>query len=287
MTDFAAFTLQAIQQPAKNGYQWFLMIDCAVNLKIDIASDLRIELQALDLLSLEPVDWRECVSPVLLPLPVDGLSDKQSRAWLQFMQRWQYTNALTVLESSLYFEALAHALNQRTDALLTDDMSVVLRFFDTRTIATLRKILSPEQLRVFTSIAQRWIYIDRYGEAQTLQQSKSAVDDDFVAPLEFSAQQEAQLIEAGEIDAMVNLLVNQQINGLIDLTPPVQYDLTAQLLSNTKDYQINQLSDQAAFCRVGLELGSDFHQKSPWSTELVDVTAQRSTFTQLLEKLAS
>lgn len=285
MSTFLEHMQKIAAQPVHNGCQWFLMIDCAVNLKTNLARELQLDIPAVDLLTLMPVDWLHCVSPVLLQLPIDTISHTKNSAWQQFMQRWQYTNALTLLESSLPFEQLSQALHNRTNALLPDTMDVILRFFDTRTLAALINILNPEQLALFTSIAWQWIYIDRYGKAQTLQANRSGIADQFLPPLKFNTLQETQLIDAGEVDAMVNLLINQDDSQLIRLMPPKQYELISNLLSSAKKYQIHQLTEQAAFCRVGLGLGGDFHLQNPWNTELVAVTTGKQTFTNLLEAI--
>ncbi|WP_172425486.1 DUF3304 domain-containing protein [Candidatus Dactylopiibacterium carminicum] len=122
---------------------------------------------ALDILTRATPIWRECAAPILLQLP--RFSGCTANTWQAFAARWQYANALVLIEGALSHATLCHALHARTEAMLPDAIAVLLRYFDTRVLPVLLTTLETSRRAAFLSIASTWLYADRYGIAVTLQ----------------------------------------------------------------------------------------------------------------------
>jgi hypothetical protein len=285
MQTFSELTLALLRQPITTAQYRYLLIDTSVTAGINIAQQLRLENSALDVLTGVGVEWKKSVSPVLLPLPNAPLSTTQLSAWEKFSERWKWANALMLLQSSLPIQNLSQQLKARTEVQLPDDMTVLLRFFDTRVFATLLEVLTSEQRSVFCEIAN-WIYPDRSGDAHELNtQNDSAQALQLNPAFQLNAGQEAAMVESSDTDAMRNLLLQQGHAALAKLTPPQQYEAVSKLLTCCGIYGVDQLSDQVAFCHVGLDLGPDFPLQAPWAQELEKLSTKAITFTKLLQQI--
>lgn len=234
---------------------------------------------ALDILTQATPVWSECASPVLLHLP--RFSEHTANIWQTFAARWQYANALILIESTLPHTALCHALHARTEAMLPEAIAVLLRYFDTRTFQVLLTTLEAPQRATFLGIASTWLYADRYGSAVTLPGSAEQADT-FIAPLTLTPAQESALIDAGEADTLVNLLLDQGNTTLATLPPYTQHEVIACALDTARTYGIDQLPDQIAYCTLSLALGPGFHDTIDWQPVLSEVRAGRQRFMQAL-----
>jgi hypothetical protein len=86
--------------------------------------------------------------------------------WLHVQGR--HANCLAVLVSPLDITALHAQLRQRTELMLPGNLRMVLRYFDTRSLPLLPRLLTEPQYAAFTACAAEWHYLDRAGEVQRL-----------------------------------------------------------------------------------------------------------------------
>jgi hypothetical protein len=128
-------------------------------------------------------------------------------------------------------------LRDRTDAVLPQNLGVLLRYFDPRVLDTLTKVLDRERLSAFLGIASCWAFPERSGGLLMLETDTLEGGKELKTPITFDTTQEAALIDAGEADAMIYLLLNQGnaallagdvADGRADQTQEVSFDPLAR-----------------------------------------------------------
>ncbi len=177
-------------------------------------------------------------------------------------------------------------LRERTQAVLPDSMEVVLRFFDPRVFAALLNHLDADALRGFLSAATVWALPDRRGEVHVIAHGVSELGQAFVSPMRLNATQESALIDAGEADAIVDLLLNQNNDRLLTMIPPDQHEHVAAAIAQTRHFGIEHTPEQLAFCAAALAFGADFHTREPWLALMPEVKAARINFSEAVSLAA-
>jgi len=286
MTFFAEFvstTLAAACGPASHRY---LILDASATRPVDFVRALALKGQAIDLLTRKPCTWRECASPVLIRLPTEAASVAICRRARELMNDWRYANCFLYVESPHAPDVAVRLFAERTDAVLPQDMSVVLRYFDSRIFGTLMRVLDDWQLRAFLAAGTRWALPGRTGELLLLDHGNDPEAPVFTAPLVLGTAQEAALIDAAETDAMVDLLLNQNNSVLLNLLPPQQFERIGQALARANGLGLRELGDQVAYCSLDLDLGPAFIHDSPWVEGLGSVKEGRMSLSALIEQAA-
>jgi hypothetical protein len=178
----------------------------------------------------------------------------------------QFANCFCVLQSELSYKEIANELRKRSYAELPDHLEVVLRFFDTRTLPLLPKLLSPTQYAQFVSCAKAWYYIDRFGLAQQL--PTATTDAEFVGPVVLNEEQEKLLVQDGLTDSVIDQLLTQRHPALHGLSPPEQFVLIERMLGHARPLGIDDTLDATLFCYASFEHGQDFVEREPWQARL-------------------
>lgn len=261
---FSEHVAQRLASPrASDGPHRYLVTDQSAFHGIAVMQELGwIDAPAIDILGRRTVDWARCAGPVLMPAPEGALTESQRQRWLAFAERWRMANAMTYFEHRVEPTQLSVDLNDRTRGLLPDRMSVVLRWFDNRVMASLDHILRPAQRTALWQGCEHFVYADRRGAA--------VVPEPFAAaqavplPITLNVDQQAALMQASEADTVINVLLDQATPALLRMLPPDQHVLVSVLLRSAAAHGIGQLSDQVAYCHLGLELGADFDLHAPW-----------------------
>ena len=207
------------------------------------------------------------------PLVVDVSDKDSSRTVARTLERIyaqaRFANALSFICSRLPLDEVTNALCERTKVELPDQMSVLLRFFDTRTLPLLPRLLTTAQYAAFVSAFSSWHYVDRYGQLIPMQgsvsQGEAAI---FKAPLILNVEQERLLIDDGTADAVIDQLIDQRHPVFAGTSPPQQYDMIAPLVEAARKVGISDLHEVLLFCCAGLTQGRDFEQRPPWAERL-------------------
>jgi hypothetical protein len=221
-------------------------------------------------------------SPLLLE--IDSLGDDETTQrivqWLCEQGRW--ANGLMALRTPLPLPELRKRLNTRTEAILPDNYRVLLRFFDGRILPTLASVLKPAQRMQFLGCVTEWHYADRDGILQAVKDVQFENEDSFDAPLKLDQAQQNALIQASEVDAVIDQLHRHtQFDG----TPPEYYRRVAPLVASAKRYGIEDTPHVAMFSMVGLQDGAEFHLQAPWKPLLEQIRDGKLNFPLALEKL--
>jgi Domain of unknown function (DUF4123) len=283
---FAEFVAEALLKPAARGTCRYLVVDTAATRPTNMVAELALTGSGFDILTGDRCVWREAASPVLIELPAAASENSLYHRTGEALAKWQFANCFVYLESLHSREATVRLLRERTEAVLPQGVPVLLRHFDSRVLTALVRTLSGEQLSTFLSAATRWAWPGRRGELTVLKQEIGLTRAAFVAPLEFDSTQEAALIDVGEADAMVDLLLDQNNGALQALLPPEQHERISAMLDVATTLGIDQLTDQAAYCSLALELGPAFCEDEPWAASMPDVRAGRLRFADVLERVA-
>ena len=190
---------------------------------------------AVDLLggrrSIEPTG----VTPVLIHARSLHASPARTQRKLEeLMSVAAVSNSVGLLRSTLTLEALQVALQARTRVVLPQGLQAVLRYFDTRALPLLPRLLTPAQYAWMLEPVSEWHYLDRWGqlrqlpapvhsEAKTLQPQPDG--------LVLDEAQEAMLIDDGLTDAIIDRLLTQQHEALIEASPPEQFEIIDPLVN--------------------------------------------------------
>jgi hypothetical protein len=126
----------------------------------------------------------------------------------------------------------------------------------------------------------------RHGELHRIDGEPNTPAVEVTWPIDLDSTQEMALIDAGEADAMIDLLLNQNDAALQGLLPPEQHERISAALVAAKALGIEGLSDQVLFCALEMELGVKFHEYEPWVSALRGAKAARTKFTDLVAQVA-
>jgi Domain of unknown function (DUF4123) len=193
-----------------------------------------------------------------------------------------YACAVSALDSSLNIDQLAAALTARCTVRLPEGIDMLLRFFDTRVMDALIDVLKPDQIELLVSCTTRWMYAGREGPLDPVSLSDREGRDTFVTPIELTQKQQNALIDAGEPDLVIGLLVDANIEPLIKMPVPRRYRAISQLIAKARQWGLSETPDFAAYCSLALSIGTGFAEQAPWSELLPEVKAKRLTFSQAL-----
>jgi hypothetical protein len=283
---FAEFVATVLESPAAEPCRRYLIIDAAATRPTNMARELGLGTQAFDILTDKACDWRESASPVLIELPADNANAHVWRSARELLTRWRYANCFVYVETLHGPEEALRMLRQRTEAVLPQNMSVILRYFDPRVFSVLLRAWDADRLQSFLSAGVRWAIPGRRGELQLIECDHSAPTTPFTAPLNLSTTEEATLIDASEADAIVCLLLNQNNSVLQTLLPPEQYEQVSAALDAAKTFRIEQVPDQATFCACALAQGLGFCELPPWAALMPEVRAGRLKFADVAARVA-
>jgi hypothetical protein len=201
-----------------------------------------------------------------------ALSDKgRSRALRRLCDEGCYGTALSVIDSNLSLRDLASALTARCEAQLPENYDVLLRYFDTRIMATLIQVLSPVELETFFSCAQSWWYSDRNGVLVQAISADVPRSEKFASPLRLTVDQQNAFIQAGETDAVIDVLVQSKVEPLLDMPYPERYPIVHRYLEAARGWRLSSPRDLASYCTLALLHGEGFSLQSPWNAVLAAV----------------
>lgn len=189
----------------------------------------------------------------------------------------RFANAISLLSSPLSIGDLQTALCERSRIDLPGQLEAVLRYFDTRTLPLLPRLLTPRQYADFTRGVHRWRYLDRWGAVQCLPTPTPLLGEHVPAPtrLKLDDAQEAMLIDDGLTDAVIDLMLTQRHTALLDRSPPEQFDTVDPLVNAARAAGLNEPCEALAFAAKALAEGADFSQREPWLRRLAQYREKR------------
>jgi Domain of unknown function (DUF4123) len=226
-------------------------------------------------------------APLLVALPRDGAA-VQEREFLRWVYRHCCTTTCVItLRTEMSERALFEALRRRMDACLPDDMPVMLRCFDTRTLSVLPGVLTEPQRTMFFSIASRWFWLNRCGQARMLSGAPKQVADTWPANFRLTEAQEARLIESGAADAVLYQLVQSAPDVVREHGRLALYILIERLMSTMRAQRIESVPMQALYCVAEIDHGPEFASTPRWKEPMTRVAQGEISFAQAIEEVGA
>jgi hypothetical protein len=145
------------------------------------------------------------VAPILISVCSKGRLVLPRRILDWVAKKGTFSSSIVILTSPLEIDEVWARLSWRLEVRLSEDMGAMLRFYDPRVLEGLVKVMSKDQKKQFLGLAESWRYVDRLGK---LVEIRTLFNDceDFSAPLILSQEQESSLIDASEIDQVLDQL---------------------------------------------------------------------------------
>ncbi|MES2117681.1 MAG: DUF4123 domain-containing protein [Pseudomonadota bacterium] len=181
-----------------------------------------------------------------------------------------YTSSLLFLASPLSTRDLAQRLARRLNAVLSEDMDVMLRFFDPRIFASLLDVLSAEQQQAFLSVGNCWWFVNRHGHLQQVK-AQFSDEDGYNHPIRLTAEQEHALVEISEPDQVAELLEAGAPDEYGALPWPDRHDFIVRHMAAAKSIGIDATHELAQYCLLALLHGEGFLEQRKWHAVLQDV----------------
>jgi hypothetical protein len=226
-------------------------------------------------------------APLLIALP-DGGHASSERELLRWLHRQcSTTSCVVTMRSSLAADALFNALRARLNVLLPQHVPVMLRYFDTRTLAVLPTVLTAEQRTGFFGIARRWFWLNRYGQAETFNSALSPEVDTWPSDCELNDTQEAALIESGNSDAVVFQLVQSAPDIVREHGRLALHMLAERHAPAMRRFHLDSVQMQTLYCMAAVEHGDDFAQSDRWKASMGRVAAGQLSFTQAVSEVGA
>jgi hypothetical protein len=142
-------------------------------------------------------------------------------------------SAVTLLDSPLPTADLRRRLVARLDVTLSENMVMMLRFFDPRILSQLRITLTAAQSAAFFSVASHWWYLDRAGMLIGFSAAFLPADAACI-PLVLHQKQEFALVDASEADHVLALLTQEVPNLMASIPPCERYGAILTSVSGAK-----------------------------------------------------
>lgn len=202
------------------------------------------------------------VAPLLFPL------DEESNKEYSHLLRWveehgTYTSSMLLISSSLNKAELSRRLAQRLDARVSEQMNVMLRYFDPRIFEALLTVLNESQRGVFLSVADCWWYFDRSG-TEMRQTAKYELVDRFEAPLVLTAEQEFALLDASEADQVAAQLREMMPDQYLQIPLPQQHAFIMRHMAAARAVGVVATHELSLYCGLALLYGEDFALTPHW-----------------------
>lgn len=196
-----------------------------------------------------------------------------------------YSSCLMLIASPLSLSVLASRLAARLDAKISEDMEVLLRFFDPRVFEQLVQYLSAQQRTDFLSAGSAWWFVDRQGELQAVDAHFSPAEA-FQSPLLLSARQEHELLDASEFDQVEEQLRLSVPRELSQVMPPKRYEFISRQMTAAREFGINSTRELSLYCALAFVYGADFSDLPEWSSQLSLIREGKHDLTSLVSSLS-
>ena len=219
------------------------------------------------------------VAPLLFRIGTgqDGVRQRRMVRWL--VQQGTYASSIVLMASPLALEPLAHRLRTRLDAVLPDNLDILLRFYDPRILEQLMLVLPDEQKQCFLSVAERWWFVDRRGQLKEVAATFCATDH-LTAPLALDTVLESALIDASEPDQVAQLLQSGAPFDYETLPPGERHDFILRHVAAARRIGIEVTHERALYCALALLHGEHFAVGENWRAALQDVVQKKVSLTQ-------
>jgi hypothetical protein len=222
------------------------------------------------------------VAPILFRIDPGVASQRGVLTWLE--EHGTFSSALLFVTSLLEIDALASCLSKRLDARISEEVEVLLRYYDPRIFEQLLNVFSPPQRADFLCCAKTWWFVGRTGELHEVS-AEFEMADSFLPPLRLSADQELALLDACENDQVIEQLKAALPDLYSALPPSERYEFVSRHVTAAQQLKISATHELALFCAIALTTGDDFSSKPMWDEILCKVNAGEVSFSDAVAQL--
>ncbi|WP_157406459.1 MULTISPECIES: DUF4123 domain-containing protein [unclassified Janthinobacterium] len=224
------------------------------------------------------------VAPVLFQITMDerGIQHRILIDWV--CEHGTYSSSMIFLVSPLPMPELARRLMTRLDAVLSEDIEVLLRFFDPRIFEQLMVVLSIKEKQEFLCIAHECWFPDRRGNLQKVRALFSEVDI-YSSPMTLNSAQEDALLDASEQDQVAALLLSGIPESYLNLSLPKRSDFIVRHMEAAKLLGISSTHELALYCALPFFYGEDFSEEQQWKIVLEKVKLKMVDLKQAAEEV--
>lgn len=220
---------------------------------------------------------------------------------------WQYINRkvvgtprMTIIISALSFDDLYTHLRQFTNVKFEGGLEMFLAFWDPTILGTLlgqktdltlyikQQVLSPEQKKVLLEPIHCWWYWDRLKHLQKIEgkgQNDLLRFYDWRNPLEFTVEQEEQMIEATFPDLLIYYLKLNNPFLVENFNSWDLYQYVIEKISQAREYTLNGTRDILNFICLNLIYKDNFENNKQLQSSLLNVKANKITMDQAMEEI--
>lgn len=223
-------------------------------------------------------------APLLIKMKVESGKIKHRILVDWLAEHATYSSSLLFFASPLSMPELAHRLAARLDAVLPEEMEILLRFFDPRIFEELMSALTAEQKQNFLSLAHCWWFVDRRGQLQKVE-ATFADNEPFQAPLILTVVQESALLDASEPDQVAQLLRATVPEEYALLAASMRHDFILRHMKAAIQLKIKATHELALYCGLALLYGEDFAEQKNWQSLLQEVQIGKLSLTQAAAKV--
>jgi hypothetical protein len=266
---------------APDDHQRYALVDLA-----NVRSDKRQTLATLharqshNILGDERPDAQEA-SAWLMPLGLDARGRRDFDVTLEWADQ---SACVTWLHSALPRDALAHALSDRTKAVLPDDYRVLLRCYDPRVLPEIQAVLHEDQAMRYWALSGQWAYVDRARTFRLIELAPASPLAVFEAPLTLTQLQADRLLAAAEVDTVMPELVRESPEAFLAVPVTDRVAMTRRMLQTADQFRLEALADRVMFCVLTLELGDGFESTAKWAAVMGKVKHRQLTLGQAIEQ---
>ncbi len=225
------------------------------------------------------------VAPLLFSLD-EAVESRRHELLHWVAEHGTYTSSMLMLASPLDLDELARRLGSRLDAVVGDDIEVMLRFFDPRVFEALTGTLAPEQLEDFLGVADGWWFFDRSG-ASVAWPSHYLPADPFEAPVRLDDGQARALTAASEIDQVATQLQSLAPEPFRMVPLPQRAAFVGAQMAAAKGLGLVSVEDMALYGVVALVEGDGFAETPKWQDAIGAVRDGRSSFADAIAAIGA
>jgi hypothetical protein len=194
-----------------------------------------------------------------------------------------YTSSMMFLATPLPLRELASRLTSRLEALISQNMEVLLRFYDPRIFEQLMVVLSSDQRKTFLSVGRRWWFVNRRGELGVVA-ADYLEHDRFSPPMELSASQETLLLDASEPDLVAAQVISCVPDEYGRIPPQDRHAFISRQIDSARTFGITATYELALYCALSLLHGSEFPNGPHWKSLFDEVRCGRIKLTDAISE---
>ena len=172
--------------------------------------------------------------------------------------------AVIWMASALSLDQLADRLTRRLNVVLSDEQSMVLRWYDPRIFPEVYAVLREEQRAVFGAIGSRCGWLERGAELRCIDLSGAPEHDPLHDHLQLGREQEDRLIWVSEREQFLVELAAHMPDAFHALAPLQRAAWVEGWMRRAHDSRLQTHSAQLLLMCLALTHGDAVLQQPPW-----------------------